>query len=268
MFVILKSLLRTLVLPPSGLLLAAFAGIWLARAGRSQHARRAGWTLLVAAVGSLWLLSMPVVSSVLSKAAQRTPVFDLARPTQAQAIVILAGGNARDAAPEYGGEPAAGGGLLERIAYGAFLAHRTSLPVLVTGTATEAQAMRVTLMRDFGVQARWVENQSRDTFDNAQLSVQILRAAGITRVLLVTDATHEWRASAEFESAGLAVVSAPVHVWTPPRRNLSSFLPHSSALLESTEAIYELLGDVARRSMAALHVRRHSSWDDARKSHG
>jgi uncharacterized SAM-binding protein YcdF (DUF218 family) len=258
MFVTLKSLLRTLILPPSGPLLVAFVGIWLARAGKLQRARRAGWTLLVAALGSLWLLSTPLVASVLSKAAQRTPTFDPARPTRAQAIVILASGNAREAAPEYGGEAAAGGGLLERVAYGAFLVRHTSLPVLVTGTAIEAQAMRVTLARDFGVQVRWVENQSRDTFDNAQLSAQILRAAGIARVLLVTDAAHEWRASAEFESAGLAVVPAPVRVWTQPRYSLLSFVPNSIALLQSTEAVYELIGDVARRAMAALHVRRHT----------
>lgn len=258
MFVTLKTLLRTLILPPSGPLLAAFAGIWLLRAAGSPRARRAGWTLLAAALGSLWLLSTPIVAGLLSGAAQRSPALDLARPIQAQAIVILAGGNAREVAPEYGGEPAAGGGLLERITYGAYLAHRTGLPVLVTGAAREAQAMRVTLARDFAVQVRWVESQSRDTFDNAQLSARILRAQGITRVVLVTDAAHEWRAGAEFESAGLGVVPAPVNVWTPTQYDLFSFLPHSIALLESTQAVYELLGDVARRAMAALHVRRHS----------
>ncbi len=258
MFVTLKTLLRTLILPPSGPLLAAFAGIWLLRAAGSPRARRAGWALLAAGLGSLWLLSTPIVAGVLSRAAQRSPTLDLARPVQAQAIVILAGGYAREVAPEYGGEPAADGELLERITYGAFLAHRTSLPVLVTGTAIEAQAMRVTLARDFAVQVRWVENQSRDTFDNAQLSARILRAQGITRVVLVTDAAHEWRASAEFESAGLGVVPAPVNVWAPSPYRLTSFLPNSSALLGSTQAVYELLGDIARRAMATLHVRRHS----------
>jgi uncharacterized SAM-binding protein YcdF (DUF218 family) len=259
MFVTLKSLLHTLILPPSGPLLLAFLGIWLARAGRSPAARRTGWTLLVAAAGSLWLLSMPLVAQLLARAAQRTPTLNLEQPVRAQAIVILAGGNVRPAAPEYGGEPAVGGSLLERITYGAFLAHRTSLPVLVTGTPGEAQAMRAMLARDFGVQVRWVENHSRDTFDNAQLSAQILRAQGITRVLLVTDAAHEWRARAEFESAGLDVVTAPVRVWAPRPLKVVSFLPNANALLESTEAVYELLGDLARRGLAALHLRRHSA---------
>ena len=258
MFVTLKTLLRVLILPPAGPLLVAIAGIWLRRGATSPRARRAGAALVAAGLGSLWLLATPVVAGLLSRAAQRSPTLDLTQPVQAQAIVILAGGNAREVAPEYGGEPAANGGLLERVTYGAYLAHRTGLPVLVTGTPTEAQAMRVTLARDFAVQVRWVENQSRDTFDNAELSARILRAQGITRVVLVTDAAHEWRATAEFTSAGMGVVPAPVKVWTPPRRNLFSFLPNSIALLESTQAVYELLGDVARRAMAALHVRRHS----------
>jgi uncharacterized SAM-binding protein YcdF (DUF218 family) len=257
MFVTLKSLLRTLILPPAGPLLVAFVGIWLARAGKSQHARRAGWALLVAGAGSLWLLSTPVVSNLLARAAQRTPTLSLERPTQAQAIVVLGGSSARAVAPEYGGEPAADGGLLERVTYGAFLAHRTGLPVLVTGSDTEAQAMRATLARDFGLQVRWVDSLSRDTFDNAQQSARILRPLGITRVLLVTDAAHEWRASAEFQGAGFQVVPAPVRVWAPRPTRMSRFLPSSYALLESTEAVYELLGDVARRALAALHVRRH-----------
>ena len=259
MFVTLKTLLHILIVPPSGPLLLAFVGIWLARAGKSQAARRTGWTLLVAAAGSLWLLSMPVVADLLARAAQRTPTLNLEQPVQAQAIVILAGGNARSVAPEYGGAPAVGGSLLERIAYGAFLAHRTSLPVLVSGTNTEAQAMRAMLARDFGIQVRWVENQSRDTFENAQLSARILRAQDITRVLLVTDAAHEWRARAEFESAGLGVVTAPVRVWAPRPLKVTSFLPNPNALLESAEALYELLGDLARRTLAALHLRRQSA---------
>ena len=146
-----------------------------------------------------------MVAERLWRAAEREPVLDLARAGDAQAIVILAGGSVRAAAPEYAGEAAAGGDLLERLAYGAYLAHRTGLPVLVSGTAPETQAMQASLSRDFGVTPRWVENRSRDTFQNAQYSAPLLRAQGITRILLVTDALHEHRAAAEFAAAGLAV---------------------------------------------------------------
>ncbi|MBS0580057.1 MAG: YdcF family protein [Proteobacteria bacterium] len=259
MLVDLKILLRNLVLPPGALLLVAFMGAWLLARAVSPRTRRAGWTLLLGALAGLWVLAMPYVASSLSRAAQRTPMLVLALPPRAQAIVILGGGSARESAAEYGMQPAAGRDLLERLTYGAYLARRTSLPVLVTGTAIEADAMRVSLARDFGVQVRWVETRSRDTFENAQFSAPILREAGIHRILLVTSAVHEWRAAAEFTAAGIDVEPAPVRVWSQPRYTVASFLPSAGALMESTEALYELIGDTVRRTLLVLHLRRHGA---------
>jgi uncharacterized SAM-binding protein YcdF (DUF218 family) len=255
MFITLKLLLRTLVLPPAGPLLIAAAGAWLLRS-RSARTAKAGWLLLAAGLGSLWLLATPLVADVLARAAEREAALDLTRPLQAEAIVILGGGDERSAAPEYGGEPAPGSALLERLVYGAFLAHRTGLPVLVSGTAAEALAMRISLARDFRIEVRWVEDQSRDTFQNAQFSARLLKDAGVSRILLVTDSAHEWRASQEFASAGFTVVPAPVGVWAPRETGLKRYLPAVSALTRSTAALYELLGDLVRRGLAALHLRR------------
>src|SRR5438270_302854 len=152
MLVTLKTLLHTVLLPPGGPLLVAGAGAWLARSGVTARARRAGWLLLAASLVVSWLLARPVVADWLARAAERSPPLDLTRPVAAQALVILGGGDERVAAPEYGGAPAPGPLLLERVAYGAFVAHRTALPVLVSGTAQEALAMRRALARDFGVE--------------------------------------------------------------------------------------------------------------------
>ena len=73
--------------------------------------------------------------------------------------------------------------------------------------------------------------------------------------LEVTSAAHAWRAAHEFSSAGLAVVAAPVGVWAPRETGLARFLPAPSALLRSTAALYELLGDLVRRVFAGLHLR-------------
>lgn len=257
MFVTLKTVLRTLVLPPAGPLLLAAAGAWLlGRPRASARARRAGLALLAFGLGTLWLLATPVIADHLCRAAEREPVLDAARAGDAQAIVILAGGSVRVAAPEYAGEAAAGGDLLERLTYGAYLAHRTGLPVLVSGTAPETQAMQASLTRDFGVTPRWVENRSRDTFQNAQFSAPLLRAQGIARILLVTDALHEHRAAAEFAAAGLQVRPAPTGLWVAVPPQPGRFLPHIDALKRSTLALYELLGDAARQVFAALGVRR------------
>jgi len=258
MLITLKSLLHTLLLPPGGPLLLAAVGALLIRRG-STAARRSGWALLIAGLATLWVLATPLVAEGLTRVAQRYPALDLSRPVRAQAIVILAGAATRDVAPEYGGEPAATAGLLERIAYGAFVAQHTGLPVLVSGYPYEVLAMRASLARNFHTATRWVEQQSRDTFENALFSARMLKAAGVSRIILVTDGDHEWRAVHEFESAGLSVVPAPTALWAPPRHRdnpLLRYLPTPGALEHSTEALYELLGDLARRTMAALGLRR------------
>jgi len=257
MFITLKSILRTLVLPPAGLLLLAWAGAWLAARGGAAR-RRGGWLLLLGALALLWALGTPLVSQSLAHAAQRYPPLDPAQATTAQAIVILGGGDERRAAPEYGGAPAAGLGLLERVAYGAYVARRTHLPVLVTGTPSEALAMRATLARDYGIDTRWFEDRSRDTFQNAQFSAPLLRAAGVTRIVLVTDAGHEWRAVHEFQAAGLEVVPAPAEMWTPRQFGLLWCVPSAAGLARSSDALYEMLGNAARVTLAALHLRRQA----------
>lgn len=258
MFITLKTLLHTLLLPPAGPLLLAAVGAALIAGSARPAARRTGWALLLAGLAALWLLATPLVADKLTQIAQRCPPLDLNRPPQAQAIVILGGGSPTEQAPEYRDEPAAGGALLERLAYGAYLARRTALPVLVSGTALETLVMRASLERDFGVTTRWVENRSRDTFQNAQFSAPLLRAAGVRRVLLVTDADHEWRALQEFAATGLAVLPAPVGLYGRHRHGLAHYVPNPQALEDSTHALYELLGDLVRRALAALDLRRQT----------
>jgi uncharacterized SAM-binding protein YcdF (DUF218 family) len=249
MFAYLKSILRNLILPPAGLLLLAFIGLWLTR----RH-RRLGNTLIAVSLALLWLGSLPVVANSLQSLAERYPPLDLSRPVNAQAIVILAGGDARWA-PEYDG-PTTAHDTLERLMYGAYVARRTSLPVLITGSPEEARGMQATLSRNFGIEPRWVENRSGDTFENARYSARLLRADHINRIILVTTSTHEWRAAGEFVSAGLQVVPAPVGNYKPKGLHVASFVPATGALLRSHQAVYELIGEPVREILSALHLRR------------
>lgn len=258
MLVTLKMFLHTLLLPPGVLLLAAAAGALLAARARRVWTRRAGWLLLGTALASLWALSLPVAALGLARAAERCAVLDAGRPAGAGAIVILGGGFHHDAAPEFGGAPMAAGELLERVAYGAYLARRTGLPVLVSGTPGEAAAMRSTLGILFGLETRWTEERSRDTFQNAQYSAPLLAAAGVRRILLVTSADHEWRAAQEFRSAGLEVVPAPTRFADAGSIPWMQWVPNPGALARSTSALYELIGDATRRTLAFLHLRRQA----------
>jgi uncharacterized SAM-binding protein YcdF (DUF218 family) len=245
-----KTLLRNLLLPPAGPLLLAFAGLLLLRR-RPRLAR----VLISTGLGSLWLLSLPIVADALTRLTSHYPALDLAQPTHAQAIVILGGGGQRAYAPEYGGA-AAEPLLLERLAFGAYVARHTGLPVLVTGNGIEAEAMSATLARNFGIEARWIEARAYDTFDNARNSAQLLRADGVQRIILVTSATHLWRAAHEFSATGLEVVPAPVGMLAERDRGLQRYLPDIAALGRSYTASYELLGEPVRKVLALTHLRK------------
>jgi uncharacterized SAM-binding protein YcdF (DUF218 family) len=247
----IKTLLRGIILPPSGPLLLAVLGLVLLKR-RPLLAR----TCLILGLGSLWLLSTPVVSDALTRLAEHYPPLDLRSTTGAQAIVILGGGGFRAFAPEYGG-PAAEPLLLERLTYGAYIAGKTGLPILVTGNGIEAVAMHDTLLRNFGIGARWVDDESYDTFQNARNSVRLLKAGGVNRIVLVTHATHLWRSVHEFTAAGVEVVPAPVGVRAPRDLGIWYFVPNPDALLRAHAAIYELLGEPVRAFFAATHLRRH-----------
>jgi uncharacterized SAM-binding protein YcdF (DUF218 family) len=247
----LKTLLKNLILPPSGTLLLALAGLLLLR-----RSPKLGRSFILLGVGSLWLLSTPIVADWLTALSEHYPPLNLSQPTQAQAIVILGGGGQRLFAAEYGG-PEAEPYLLERIAYGAYVAQKTGLPILVTGFRDEATAMHDTLQRHFGIDARWVDDQSYDTFENARNSVRMLHAAGVERVILVTRATHLWRASQEFVAAGMQIIAAPVGTLSPRERSPFRYFPDPQALTRSHDAIYEALGECVRQALALTHLRRH-----------
>jgi uncharacterized SAM-binding protein YcdF (DUF218 family) len=246
----LKTLLKELLLPPSGLLLLAIAGLLLLR--RYPRLARA---LLTLSVASLWLLATPVIAEAITRLAERSPALDLNQLDGAQAIVILGGGGQRGFAPEYGG-PAVDSRLFEKLGYGAFLARRTGLPILITGFGIEATAMRATLRRNFDLDPRWVDDQAYDTFENARNAVALLKREDINRIILVTRATHMWRSVQEFRAAGVEVLPAPVGLFSQRFLGVLQFVPSADALLRSYEASYELLGEPFRLFLSATHLRR------------
>ena len=250
---LLKLIVGTWILPPGGPLLVMIAGLvaW-------RRTPRLGRTLVWTGVIALAVLSTGVVADRLERLAERVPALPPSQVTAtgAEAIVILGGPSHQPFAPEYGG-PAATSELLERLAYGAWLARRSGLPVLVTGYEDEANAMRATLVRNFGITPRWVDDRAFDTYENAGDAARLLRRAGVGRILLVSSAAHLWRAEHEFTATGLAVVAAPVDLDTPAPLGWRDVLPNPGALATSTRALHELVGNVARILFAGTGLRRH-----------
>ncbi|MBS0418591.1 MAG: YdcF family protein [Proteobacteria bacterium] len=246
---ILKTLARELILPPSFLLLLILIGALLV-----WRRRRLGWAVLIAGFAALWLLCTPFVSERVAALAERCPALNPNESVNAQAVVVLGGGGERNYAPEYGG-PMAEPVLLERLTLAAYLARHYSLPVAVSGAPRESVAMAATLTRNFEVTPRWIEADSRDTFENARLSAKMLFPANVKRIILVTSSPHEWRAVKEFEAAGFEVLPAPAGVSSAHELGIFSFVPSAGALQRSYAAVYELIGEPVRRLLAAGGVR-------------
>jgi uncharacterized SAM-binding protein YcdF (DUF218 family) len=104
--------------------------------------------------------------------------------------------------------------------------------------------MAAALREDFGVPVKWVEGRSRDTGENAAFSAALLRADGVNRILLVTDAMHMPRARTAFERAGLDVVSAPTIFFSRQPLPWYAWVPSAEGMRRSWYAIYELIGIV------------------------
>lgn len=247
-----KLAVTSLVLPPGGpLVLVALGVLWQRR--RPRWGRGLG----LAGAAALWLSAMPIVASALVTLLGGAQPLDPQRARSAEAIVIL-GGGVRPSAAEYGGDTL-GRLTLERVRYGAWLARRTGLPVLVAGgppeptVRAEAALMREALEQEFGVPVRWVEDRSRNTRENAEQAARELAAAGKRRVLLVVHGFDVRRARAQFEAAGLEVIAAPTQVPRWDEIELADFLPSAGALQTTHFALYELLAlarDAVARSAA------------------
>ena len=243
-----KKLISALVLPPTGLLLLALFGLWLAR----RHPRT-GRGIAAFAVLALLALSMPPVADALMRSLEDHPPISAADLGRVQAIVVLGGGN-YPAAPEYGGDTV-GRWTLERVRYGVHLQRRSGLPLLVTGGAPfggrpEGETMQEAAERDFGAKVKWVETKSADTAENALYSARMLKADNVRRVALVSQAWHLPRAVALFEAQGIEAVAAPTGFATRSPSGFKQALPSINALAASTTALHEWLGRLVARVTA------------------
>jgi uncharacterized SAM-binding protein YcdF (DUF218 family) len=250
---------RDLFLPPSSLFLVIGIGLAIWRK----------WPRAGKIVTGVGLVALTIMSSsagaeffVLPLERQTAPLLAPDR-AGAQAIVVLAAGEMHDA-PEYGGQDIPDYIALARLRYAAHLQRLTKLPILVSGgdgtigidpkaadrPFVKADAMAVALQEDFGVPVRWIEPRSRDTAENAAFSAALLKANGIKRILLVTDAMHMPRSHAAFERAGLDVVSAPTMFFSRRAQGPGAWVPSAEGTRRAWYAVYELLGLVWYRVRA------------------
>lgn len=247
---LIRNAIAAFLVPPGSLLLVLALGLALVR-----RRRLLGRTLIALGLAGFYALSTPYVADTLLQALEPESVNPTVQ-AGAQAIVVLGGGTYFNA-PEYGANTVHAQ-VLVRLRYAAHLQRGVGLPVLVTGGSpegapvAEAVDMAEVLERDFKIPVRWREERSSTTAENARLSHQILMAAGIRRVYLVTHAWHMPRARLAFENAGLEVVPAATGYATRYRISLLDFVPDAPALRDSSLFFREVIGLVWYRIQFAL----------------
>ena len=237
-----KKLITQLALPPSSLLLLAMLGLILAK-----RRPRLGLALTWSSLLLILVFAMPATASFLMRSLD-VPPAEIAKNDSAQAIVVL-GGGLRWNTPEYGDTLSQH--TLDRVRYGATLARKTHLPILVSGGSvfvppSEASVMAAVLSNDFGLTVRWIESESRDTGDNIKMSTAILKAEGIHTVILVTQDFHMRRALTHCRFEGLNCIAAPVSfAGRSSAGPWIAHLPNAAALQASVLALHEIFGNLA-----------------------
>ena len=240
------------LMPPGVLFLLLVAAWWL----RNRRPRLA-FACFALGLGGLWLMSLPLVVEQAARQLETEAPLGLeqwpALAGRADVIVVLGAGRERGD-PAWGGQDQPTGTALERMRYAAQLAKASGLPVLTTGglhygtPPSEARLMADRLRDDFGVQVKWQEEASRTTWENAQLSAELLKPLGIRRVVIVTQAWHMQRSRWSFEQAGFEVVPAPVgFLGQDHARPFAGLLPDSRAVWQSGQLLNEAAGLVGYR---------------------
>ncbi|MFN3768772.1 MAG: YdcF family protein [Ectopseudomonas guguanensis] len=243
----IRYILKQLLMPPGILLLLMLLGWWLRR-----RFPRLAWVCFASGFGVLWLMSLPAVMQWSAGLLEREPVLEEAQwatlAQRADAIVILGAGREQND-PGWGGADQPGLMALERLRYAARLARASGLPMAATGglhygqPPSEAALMADSMKRDYGLEIRWLEEQSRTTWENASLSAELLQPQGVRRVVLVTQAWHMSRARWCFEQAGFEVITAPMgYLSAGYERPLGGWLPESRAIWQSSQLLNEALG--------------------------
>jgi uncharacterized SAM-binding protein YcdF (DUF218 family) len=229
------------LIPPNLFILLAMIGVLIA-----WRRKKLGLAVATAAIGLLYLGAMPVTAGLLIRWAEAIAFDEPTLPSDKPpgAIIVLSADVHRSAIP---GAPDTVGQLtLERLAEAARQSRRLGLPVLVSGGGPPdpslAALMSKVLQEDFRVPVQWQEERSRNTFENALFSAEILRHAGIASALVIA---HPWdmaRALWSFRAVGYPVVPSPTPEGGSPSLSVAAFLPQVPALLESYYALHELIG--------------------------
>ncbi len=268
-----KPVLSALLLPPVPFILLLLIGIRLYRAAAGL-----GTMSVALALAGLWLSHCEAVGNWLERqviqppeplAAERLSQW---RRTLAgrQPLVLVLGGGSESLAPEYGASDLSPESH-QRLRYALWLSRQlNNAPLMFSGGAAygrpeslaEAEIAQRVIQRDYGRSLRWLESASRNTRDNARLSLQLMvrshgglggasaaaATIGVSDLFLVTHGWHMPRAMRAFEEEAarqqmiVRIIAAPMGLARPDSDTWLRWLPSQAGSQRVNRNLHELLG--------------------------
>lgn len=166
----------------------------------------------------MWVLSIAPVSDKLLRGLES----DYTVPHNAKGdVIILLGGGVYGKAADLSGVGLPSGGALQRVVTAVRLYKKLGVPVIAcSGQVFEHGVAEAPILKrflvDLGVPPGQVilEQNSRDTFENAKYARQIVERFGFKAPLLVTSGYHMRRSLVSFSKVGMEVTPVPAGLRT------------------------------------------------------
>lgn len=214
--------------------------------------KKLGVSFICLAVCILLISALPLVSNYLVKnlESQHRP-YKASNAPIADAILILGGAVAVPQTPRVDLELV---GSSDRVRYAAklFKENKARKIVISGGNVFQQQNIRgeayyiAQLLMEWGVPEQDIlfEEKSRNTYENALYIKPLLKSNNLSKVLLVTSATHMPRAYAVFNAQNVDVIAAPTDILMADNNapGIFDWIPSADALSNTTSALKEYLG--------------------------
>lgn len=217
MFVFLSKFLPNLIYPAGMIMFLLLIGLIFCKSAKAKN--RLIWMILI-----LILVTGNKLPGayLIRKLEGAYPVYNGAE--KADVIVVLGGGTVTKSAPRPTVEVNGAGdriiyavdlyrqGAADRILLGgSYIPWRDGEVFTEKGISSPASEMAELMTDSFGIpeEALIIQDRSVNTYEEAVEDAAILKEKGLTRVLLVSSATHMRRAVPLFEKQGLEVIPAP-----------------------------------------------------------
>lgn len=230
---------------------SSMAGLMLALIARKFGYRRTALTFMLLSIFWLWLWSTPVWSDFIrGRLESAWPYQKPSSYPSADAIVVLGGGvrsNSGETLPPYDLNRAS-----DRELFAAQLYKSGKAPVIILSGGADpvrqgaitASGMKIFLI-SLGIPAEKIiaDASSRNTVENMEEVIILLKKINGKSILLVTSALHMQRANWLFSRSGIKVIPAPTDFEVIPSAfTLNRLVPDAESLENSTRAARELAG--------------------------